>query len=265
MRGRWPARRGAVLVQFGVPFATLVGVLSCACPSGAASSRTEILDFGYTPGEVVVVPGDAVVWSNNGATEHSVTPDGVSEAFGSGKLPPGKSHVYTFSKLGTYAYHCDVYSSMRGVVRVVDPSSTTTTRTGPARAPFGSATPPSTVAVVPQAPITATSGTTVPAAGARPAQASTPGAPRVPAVGTVPAAPRQARADLSSLPPAPAPQRQAAAAQASPPPSAGAAAEEQADSSATRRTQNRTLALVGEVLFAGGAVLLLSGVRLRKR
>ena len=256
-----------VLAQLGVVLGVLVGVTDAAT-SGAATSRTEILDFGYAPGQIVIVPGNTVVWSNNGASTHSVSPDGGSEPFGSGKLPPGRSHLYTFPNLGTYAYHCDIYPSMRGVVRVVDPASTTTTTSGPARAPFGSATaPPSTVRVIPRPPPTASPDTTAPAGvGSAPtAPAPKPRVSGAPAAGTAPVPPRSTSADFSAL--LPSPHQQQAASQPSPPsPGAVGASEEWAGESRDHRnTQNGTLALIGKVLFAAGAVVLLSGMRLRRR
>jgi plastocyanin len=85
----------------------------------------------FTPGEVTVGVGDAVVWFWNGtfARNHSVTADpGQAETFDSDPAgpptnethPPGDSFSHTFRTVGRFTYHCQVHATMTGVVNVVE-------------------------------------------------------------------------------------------------------------------------------------------------
>ncbi|HEV2227219.1 MAG TPA: cupredoxin domain-containing protein [Nitrososphaerales archaeon] len=73
---------------------------------------------GYSPGLVTVtVSGnDTVTWINNDNAPHTVTANDGS--FSSGNIAPGASFSYTFTKSGTFKYHCVYHPWMTGVVVV---------------------------------------------------------------------------------------------------------------------------------------------------
>jgi plastocyanin len=57
-----------------------------------------------------------VRWTNNGRHRHTVTSyDGRTD---SGELAPGSSYTVTFTRPGTYPYHCRLHPGMRGTVVV---------------------------------------------------------------------------------------------------------------------------------------------------
>ncbi|MGB0911581.1 MAG: cupredoxin domain-containing protein [Nitrospirales bacterium] len=85
----------------------------------------------FTPHDVVVQPGEKVVWIYaDGANEpHSVTSgachgndcSGGGQAFNSGPTltKPGQRFEHVFTKSGTFPYHCDLHlGSMQGTVIV---------------------------------------------------------------------------------------------------------------------------------------------------
>ncbi len=81
-----------------------------------------INDFAFSPAEVVVLAGVAVIWTNaqNGVPHTTTSLDGVWD---SGRLATGDAFLFTFDQAGTYAYQCTIHPPMRGTVRVVsDPS-----------------------------------------------------------------------------------------------------------------------------------------------
>jgi LPXTG-motif cell wall-anchored protein len=86
----------------------------------AAGSDT-ISDYKYTPSTITVTAGESVTWSNSGPTGHSATANDGS--FDTGILSKGSSGSHTFTKAGTYAFHCTPHPFMKGTVVVTAASS----------------------------------------------------------------------------------------------------------------------------------------------
>jgi plastocyanin len=75
--------------------------------------------WGYKPEEISVEVGTTVIWTNNGAQDHTVTDkDG---AFDSGNMDPGDQFKFTFKKPGVYDYNCTPHPWMEGTVKVHEP------------------------------------------------------------------------------------------------------------------------------------------------
>jgi plastocyanin len=60
--------------------------------------------------------GTTVTWINKDADDHSATCDGVFDVFVKGN---GGSNRFTFTKTGTYAYHCAFHTAMFATIIVV--------------------------------------------------------------------------------------------------------------------------------------------------
>jgi plastocyanin len=75
-----------------------------------------IANFSFTPAKLSISVGTTVFWTNNDTVTHTVTAD--QGAFDSGDLSPGNTFSFTFSKAGTYPYHCNIHSSMVGTIVV---------------------------------------------------------------------------------------------------------------------------------------------------
>jgi len=80
---------------------------------GAGTNTTS---SGYSPGTITVsVSGNnTVTWLNNDNAPHTVTANDGS--FSSGNIAPGASFSYTFTKSGTYTYHCLYHPWMTGII-----------------------------------------------------------------------------------------------------------------------------------------------------
>jgi plastocyanin len=86
--------------------------------SPAASSRAamanatvKVSSFKFEPKVLTVVAGTTVVWMNEGG-RHTVEADDGS--FKSETLADGKTFEHTFSKPGSYAYHCSFHGESGG-------------------------------------------------------------------------------------------------------------------------------------------------------
>jgi plastocyanin len=75
-----------------------------------------LASFAFSPTSLTVKVGTKVTWTNNDSVTHTVTAD--QGAFDSGDLAPGKSFSFTFSKAGTYSYHCNIHRSMTATIVV---------------------------------------------------------------------------------------------------------------------------------------------------
>ena len=75
----------------------------------------------FDPQVITVVIGvnNTVTWTNQDSIPHNV--QGDSGSFFSTDLSTGQSYSFTFTRAGTYPFHCTYYPIMSGVVTVVNP------------------------------------------------------------------------------------------------------------------------------------------------
>ena len=88
-------------------------------PSKPASSTQDaitIQNFKFGPATLTVKAGAKVTVTNSDSTTHTATANGG--AFDTGDLDPGKAKTITLAKAGTYAYHCQIHSFMKGTIVV---------------------------------------------------------------------------------------------------------------------------------------------------
>jgi plastocyanin len=73
----------------------------------------------FAPPQITVAKGGTVTWTNNDNTTHTVVDD-LSNVGGphSGDIAPGSSYSFTFTKTGSFQYHCTIHPSMRGTIVV---------------------------------------------------------------------------------------------------------------------------------------------------
>lgn len=90
--------------------------------SGGPTASVAIQESDYAPSVVTIQVGTRVIWTNAGTSTHSVTSD--SGGFDSGALAPpkptmnGDLYQLTFTKQGSYTYHCIFHTGMRGTITV---------------------------------------------------------------------------------------------------------------------------------------------------
>lgn len=90
-----------------------------ATPTTAPTSNgnsISVANFSFSPNSLTVKVGTKVTWTNNDSVTHTVTEN--NGAFNSGDLAPGSSFSFTFSKAGTYSYHCSIHPSMTATITV---------------------------------------------------------------------------------------------------------------------------------------------------
>jgi plastocyanin len=70
--------------------------------------------FQFTPATLTVTVGTTVTWKNSSTAAHTVT----GTSFHSPVIAPGRTFSYTFTKAGTYSYHCIFHPYMKGTIVV---------------------------------------------------------------------------------------------------------------------------------------------------
>ncbi len=75
-----------------------------------------IVDFSYQPARLTIRPGTTVVWNNRGQVAHTVTAE--DRSFDTGEIDSGQTGSLTFSRPGTYRYHCTPHPFMKGEIVV---------------------------------------------------------------------------------------------------------------------------------------------------
>lgn len=137
----------AARVATGVALAVAVAAplpLAALAQGTAAVSMVEDSPehYAFSPGSTTMPVGTTVTWTDRSDTAHTVTSD--SGAFGSSVLQPNQTFRFTFSKAGTFAYHCSIHSYMHGTIVVTAtangaaqpaPAVSSATTQSPARMP----------------------------------------------------------------------------------------------------------------------------------
>lgn len=88
-------------------------------PAGADTVRIAIANLSFRTAALEIDSGTTVVWTNEDPLAHTVTADDGS--FDSGIIEPGNSWIHTFSRPGTYPYHCTPHPFMTARVTVRAP------------------------------------------------------------------------------------------------------------------------------------------------
>ena len=87
-----------------------------ALPVRAADIEVKIANFTFTPKELTVKAGTAIVFRNDDDIPHSVVE--ANGAFHSKALDTDDSFSFTFAKPGTYDYFCGLHPRMTGRIVV---------------------------------------------------------------------------------------------------------------------------------------------------
>jgi plastocyanin len=101
---------------------------AAASPRGAEEPRPDttaggrrtvtaaVEDFLFRPGRLEIAAGTTIVWTNDGQVVHTVSAEDGS--FDSGPIEPGQRRSITFSRAGTFPFHCTPHPFMRGLIVV---------------------------------------------------------------------------------------------------------------------------------------------------
>ncbi|HEX6976731.1 MAG TPA: cupredoxin family copper-binding protein [Patescibacteria group bacterium] len=82
----------------------------------SAKNTVDIKNFSFSISTLTVKKGDTVTWTNSDSSVHTATAD--DGTFDTGSINPGSSQTVTFTKSGTYTYHCSVHPMMKGTIVV---------------------------------------------------------------------------------------------------------------------------------------------------
>lgn len=91
-----------------------------AAPAAASTPRAKrgaitIKNFAFSPKTLQVKAGTTVKVSNKDGTTHTFTAN--KGAFDTGDIDAGSSATVRVKQPGTYAYHCNIHSSMKGTIK----------------------------------------------------------------------------------------------------------------------------------------------------
>jgi plastocyanin len=117
MRNLTKANRSSVwCLGLCLIFATAAFGVILTLPAVAAGTEVNIDNFAFTPKELTVKAGTAIVFRNRDDIPHIVV--AANGEFHSKALDTDDSFSFTFAKPGTYAYFCGLHPQMQGRIVV---------------------------------------------------------------------------------------------------------------------------------------------------
>ena len=91
-------------------------VASAAAAPGKTTHSVTIENMQFNPQDLIVHPGDRIVWVNKDLFPHTVT--AANKAFDSGSIAANASWSYVAGKRGDHAYGCTFHPTMKGKITV---------------------------------------------------------------------------------------------------------------------------------------------------
>jgi plastocyanin len=83
---------------------------------GRDTVTAAVQDFLFRPRRLEIRAGATVVWTNNGQLQHTVS--AADGSFESGPIEPGQQKSITFTRTGTFPFHCTPHPFMTGLIVV---------------------------------------------------------------------------------------------------------------------------------------------------
>src|SRR4051795_7489202 len=93
-------------------------VAPLAARPAAAIQTVSVADFAFTPALRTAIQGDTVQWNFGGPTTHTASDTTGLNLFDSGFKAAGTNYSKVFPAAATYAYHCNIHTSMLGTVSI---------------------------------------------------------------------------------------------------------------------------------------------------
>ena len=108
-------RTGRISAVAGI---VLAGVIVVAPVADAATTKTVTMTDSqmFMPRSITITHGTVVKWKNTSFTSHTVKSN--AGTWGSGVIRPGGVYTRTFTKVGTFRYHCTIHPDMTGTITV---------------------------------------------------------------------------------------------------------------------------------------------------
>jgi len=104
------------------PAATTAPTTAPTATTGGQSgggAAVSIVSFGFNPASLTIKAGTTVTWTNTSTIGHTSTSDsGSAVSWDSGDLNSNGTFKFTFTKAGTYTYHCAIHPNMMGTIVV---------------------------------------------------------------------------------------------------------------------------------------------------
>ena len=114
---------GGIVLAVGHKSSTMSGMnMSTSSPSTANATATDMVtvaNYAFSPAAITVKAGTKVTWTQTDAVSHTITSDS-GNMLSSSLLARGQTYSYTFTKAGTYTYHCTPHPYMKGTVVVTN-------------------------------------------------------------------------------------------------------------------------------------------------
>lgn len=100
------------------PILTVGAITACSGRESAEprAHAVSIANFAFDPSEVVVAPGDTVVWTNADFVPHTATAS--DSRWDSGSLAANATWRFVAEDRGRYEYYCLLHPTMRGSIVV---------------------------------------------------------------------------------------------------------------------------------------------------
>ena len=86
-------------------------------PTPPPPGIVEIVDFRFSPREIVIGGGETVTWRNDDPYAHWVVST-AADVLDSGEMSQAQTYSRSFAQTGSYDYYCKIHNYMKATVTV---------------------------------------------------------------------------------------------------------------------------------------------------
>ncbi|HLJ66246.1 MAG TPA: cupredoxin domain-containing protein [Chloroflexota bacterium] len=110
---------GTLLLAVSMVTAVTASSVEARGTAAHPTKSVSIKGFAFSPKSLTIKVGTTVKWTNKDAVIHTVTFSSARGVPTSSKdIAQGKTFQRTFSKAGTFHYHCKYHPFMKGTIKV---------------------------------------------------------------------------------------------------------------------------------------------------
>ena len=102
-----------------VKLSIIIGLIFLSACTSAKIHHIEIIKYKFVPNEIIVKPGDTIIWTNKEKRQYHSVWFKATNPKEPDYIFPDETFEKTFESIGDFPYECGPHPKMKGLVKVL--------------------------------------------------------------------------------------------------------------------------------------------------